>query len=315
MKRHEAWRAHYRARRYMEHLTDDELQQRAKDVFLNMLVITQEAKIGLPPISPESTCWMEVWTHVLEEFVVRFGPYPAGFGTGFMKTVAIPVPSNPLAERAAAAVSARAAPQGAYLVKYGKLKHLKPAYELGRLRIAPASAYSDPSLNPAIRDEELEVEIQPPPSEIRLTVIDPKSGKSKGSISPLGNKIKKVSRTNYYVSCFSSLFTPRLFLDFDDADACLLITRPREFIEAVFAEFERKLPAFTGLDKPVRYIDPLNTSLRDLDVFFCKHFRYAYQKEFRIVWLPKKLCSDLDPVFLELGKLSDYAELISLAGT
>lgn len=74
MKRHEMWRGQYRSRRYIEHLTDDEVRQRAKDVFLNMLVITEEAKIGLPPINPESTCWMILWTHVLEEFVIRFGP-------------------------------------------------------------------------------------------------------------------------------------------------------------------------------------------------------------------------------------------------
>lgn len=74
MKRHEMWRGQYRSRRYVEHLADDEVRQRAKDVFLNMLVITEEAKIGLPPINPESTCWMILWTHVLEEFVIRFGP-------------------------------------------------------------------------------------------------------------------------------------------------------------------------------------------------------------------------------------------------
>jgi len=45
MKRHEMWRGQYRSRRYIEHLTDEEVRQRAKDVFLNMLVITEEAKI------------------------------------------------------------------------------------------------------------------------------------------------------------------------------------------------------------------------------------------------------------------------------
>jgi hypothetical protein len=296
----------------MEHLTDEEVQQRAKDVFLNMLVITEDAKIGLPPINPESTYWIELWTNVLDEFVVRFGPYPAGFDTGFMTALPIPLPSHPLASQAAAAVSTRAATRGTYLVKYGKLQHLRPAYEFGRLRIAPASSYADPSLNPAIRDDELEVELQPPPSEMRLDVIDPATGESRGRLNPIGNKIRKVSRTNYYVSCFSSLLTPRLFQDFDNADACLLITRPREFIEVVFAEFERRLPVFTGLERPVRYIDPLNATLRDLEVFFCKHFRYAYQAEFRFVWLPPELRGDLEPLFLELGGLSAYAELISL---
>lgn len=312
MKRHEVWRAQYRAHRYMLHLSDAEVRQRAKDVFLNMPVMTEKAKIGLPPVNSESTDWMVLWTHVLEEFVIRFGPYPLGFETGFMSDVSVPLPSNPLAEKAAAVVANRTAPQGAYLVKYGRLKFLKPAYESGKIRIAPASSYADASLNPAIRDEELEVEIQPPPSELRLEVIDPKTGERKGQIRPIGNRITMGSRTDYYVYCLSSLFVPRLFLDFDNADACLVITRPRDFVESVFREFERRLPDFSGLEKPVRYIDPLNATPGDIEVFFCKHFRYAYQKEFRLVWLPPQPRSELEPVFLELGSLDGLGELISL---
>ena len=193
------WRAQYRTRRYMEHLTEEELQQRAKDVFLNQLVLTNEAKIGLPPINAEGQYWMIQWTHILEEFVIRYGPYPSGFTSGFMKDLSIPRPDVPLAECAAKAVRGREIAQGTYFAKFGKAQYLKQAFKNGEIRIAPAASYSDPSLNPVIRDEELELTIQPPPSEFRMEIIDPTTGEKKGDISPIGNKITTSSQTNYYI--------------------------------------------------------------------------------------------------------------------
>jgi hypothetical protein len=53
-----------------------------------MPVVTEENKIGLPPIDGEGHHWMVTWTHVLEEFVLRYGPYPAGFDEGFARGLA-----------------------------------------------------------------------------------------------------------------------------------------------------------------------------------------------------------------------------------
>ena len=68
------WRRQYDARRYARHLSQSELNQRIRDVILNMLCLTPEAKIGLWPITLESAIWMEKWTHVLEEIQLRHGP-------------------------------------------------------------------------------------------------------------------------------------------------------------------------------------------------------------------------------------------------
>ena len=110
----------------------------------------------------------------------------------------------------------------------------------------------------------------------------------------------------------SHLFVPRLFLDFDHADACLLITNPQKFIERLNKAFEQATAGFIAVVNPVRYIDPLNTRLDEIEIFFCKHFRYAYQKEFRIAWLPHKPCQQLDYIYLTLGSLEDICELITL---
>jgi len=63
---------------------------------------------------------------------------------------------------------------------------------------------------------------------------------------------------------------------------------------------------------PVTYIDPFGDYKSEPDVYFSKHFRYGYQKEFRLVWLPPAKTDLLDPVFLEIGSMEDYCHLITL---
>ena len=79
LPRHIAHRRQYDSRRYARLLSQSELNQRIRDVFLNLLRVTPEAKIGIGPVTAESSIWMEKWTHVLEEMQLRHGPYPAGF--------------------------------------------------------------------------------------------------------------------------------------------------------------------------------------------------------------------------------------------
>ena len=62
---------------------------------------------------------------------------------------------------------------------------------------------------------------------------------------------------------------------------------------------------------PVIYVDPLQQSRPEIaeEIYFCKHFRYAYQNEFRFV-LKSVQQSTLTPFFLELGAITDIAEFI-----
>src|ERR1700732_113279 len=79
LPRHEIWRREYRIRRYAHHLSQSELNRRIRDVFLNLLNLAPDAKVGPGPITEESVIWMVKWTHMLEEMQLRHGPYPAGF--------------------------------------------------------------------------------------------------------------------------------------------------------------------------------------------------------------------------------------------
>jgi hypothetical protein len=298
----------------MEHLKEDDLQQRAKDVFNNLISLDEESKISLPKLSSETEKWMILWKHVLEEFAIRFGSYPSGFTTGFIKNARIPDPRSPLALKAADAVKTTSLPQGDYFFKYGKSKYLKQALNEKRIRIAPASSYDDPSLNPAVRDKELELSIYPLPSEVKMKAYNGKTGKYKGDIHPKDLIYTKRSKTNYYVYCLSLSFAPRLFLDFD-ADACLVIRKPAEFEETILSIFESKMKDWSGVGQRVVYIDPLNCSMADINVFSSKHFRYAYQREYRFIWLPPNPEQILDDIFIEVPNIEEYYYLVNLSET
>jgi hypothetical protein len=49
---------------------------------------------------------------------------------------------------------------GEYILKYSQAKYLTETIEKGIIRISPASTYDDPSLNYAIRDDELSFSLQ-----------------------------------------------------------------------------------------------------------------------------------------------------------
>jgi hypothetical protein len=296
----------------MAHLKEHDLQQRARDVLNNLILLDEESKISLPKVSYESTKWMILWTHVLEEFVIRFGPYPNGFTTGFMKNVRIPDPSSAPAPKAANAVKTTVLPAGDYLFKYGKSQHLKQALYEKQIRISPASSYDDSSLNPAIRDKELELSVCPSPSELKINAYDGKTGGYKGYIRPDNFVLTARSKTNYYVYCLSLSFAPRLFLDFD-ADACLVIRKPSEFQEIILSAFESTLRDWSGIGQKVKYIDPLNCSIKDIDVFSSKDFCYAYQKEYRFIWLPHSAAQSLEHVIIDMPNIEKYCYLVDIS--
>jgi hypothetical protein len=314
IKRSEMWRQQYRNHRYMEHLNIEELQQRAKGIYLNILVLTPEAKLGPVSLDDGGGYWMILFTHVLEEFKLRFGPYPAGFLDGFMKDVKIPDPTSPIALKAAEIVNRHNLQPGTYLAKFGKRCHIQAALERGAIRIFPASFYDNSSFNPAIRDKELQLSIQVHPSTIGLTITDKKTMKPT-KIKPIGNiEITQKSLTDYYIYCMTSVLVPRLFLDFekDGYDTCLIITKPRFFLNSLLNAFAKILPAWECAGIPVLYIDPLNAKEQDLNVFYSKHFRYTYQKEYRTIWLPPNHVKKLHYIDVKLDDLHKYCESISI---
>ncbi|MGI8733749.1 MAG: hypothetical protein ACR2LM_10670 [Pyrinomonadaceae bacterium] len=277
----------------------------------NMTVLTEGLKIGLHPVGPELEYWGRNFTDFLEECVVRGYKYPQPLAHK-MDDTQIPKYDWPGLESAVSGFASKKLEPGKFLLKYGQTRFLQPLLEKGIVRIAPAAMYDDPSLSPAVRDTELEISIAALPSEVKLVAYDGKTGQLKGPVHPKGNiTMTAKARSNYYVLCLAAAFSLRMFGDFN-ADSCLLIKDPVRFVETVQRAFDEKLPGWDSLGWGVSYIDPFQAKSARPDVHFSKHFRYAYQKEYRIVWLPPTKQTSLDPIFLELGNLEEYCELIRL---
>jgi hypothetical protein len=303
------WRQDYRQDRYLEHLSLDELEQRVRDVLTNISVLSEDGKLSLPPVEKGTGYWIQLFTHLLEEFALR----GQSFRAGFLKDNPMPIPTWPEMPRAARAVSGRVFEPGKFLFKFGKQEHLKSTLETGMIRLAPASSYSDPSLNYAIRDDELNFTVQMPAKDTWIQEVDEKTlNPAGGRIKALGNiSFTQTVPSDYYVYCLSSLFTFRLFDDFE-ADACLVIKQPKQFIERVLLAGFTKLPNWLARVDAVDYLDPLRTKRESVRAFFAKHFRHSYQKELRIIWVPENRQQNLQPVFTETGPLHEIAEIIVL---
>lgn len=206
------------------------------------------------------------------------------------------------------------------LVKYGKKKHLRPALKQGELRISPASYYKkkDRSLNLARRDDELVRKLIDAATDMTSTIgRRPKLRKAKPAL--YSRRVQSV--TNYYIFCLAGGWQLRLFGDFD-ADACLVITDPTRFAHALGEAVRSQLPDWHFACQFVRYIDPVQ-ELRFMNrgaeerfaPFFCKDFRFSYQKEVRAVWLPpdqEDPRMQLEHFKVRLGSLEDYCEMVEI---
>lgn len=192
---------------------------------------------------------------------------------------------------------------GSYLLKFSKRQYNEQTLQTGRLRISSASAYDDDTHLRAVKDREMERTTFALPNEVELTT------EASQRVEPLGAvTVRTQTCTDYYLYCVSQTFARRLFHDFR-ADSCLLIYNVNEFVDRLVNTVLQRYPEYTVSDRNVEYFDPFDCH-REIDVFFMKPFAYAYQQEFRIVWLPPSPIQRLEPFFIELGSLEDCAELI-----
>jgi hypothetical protein len=258
--------------------------------------------------------WEDLWRYVVDEADRRFG---RSIADDFLEQVKVSCvetrQSRPrliprLSDERADAFLHRAQVDGQFfLVRYSRRKWLEALVSHGHLRIFPATRYDDPSLNPAIRDNELEVAIQP--HGLTAEVFD-KAGRSKGTLEIAENLLTAVSQTNYYVNCLSGFLSPDLFPDFD-ADACVIIRDPRTYVSRILHALDARLGwRWGGTAEKIKYIDPLNTSVRQFNIPVAKHFHYAYQQEWRVAWWPADYMHDLPFLDLELGSMADCCTLL-----
>jgi hypothetical protein len=305
---HEAWRRAYRSRRYCRHLTQDELDQRIRDLILNAWLLTPEAKIGLSPVT-QGALDMELFTHVLEEMALRHGPYPNGFTRHVLKPESFPDFVGELGRRVAAVFLSRGLTPESVLIKFGKSEHMRALLERGAIRVQAASYYARPDHIGAIGDDELSL-----PLSLSLTREDitghlmvPEPVPTRSSRGRLD--VTYHATTDYWLYCLSTTAAARLFVDFQ-ADACVIIKDPTSFHRLLAAHGAERLPDSVLRHGLVKYVDPLLPETLAIDVPMSKHFRYKYQCEYRYVWAPVHPTGALPQVDLTLGNLEGIAELV-----
>lgn len=306
MTNNDFWRDVYRKHRYMEFLTDEELQVRTKDIFLNMVTLTSEGKVGLHGVNKQGKFWLSIWTHILEEFAIRYGPYPNGFTKGFMKDASIVNPTFPNIPPSKIAIDKIGGLKEGYIYKFGKKEHLDSMYKHGRIRIAPASLYNDSSLNKAIQDDELSFSVSSRSENITIKNSDNEIIPAYGNVT-----FHLKSTTNYYVHCFASKYTFREYDDFE-ANSCIVITKPRILFQKMMKAVKKKYPEFDGFASPVKYLDPLTCNPKDVEILIAKHFKYSYQNEVRTIWVPPTPMQHLELFYIEIGSMEKYARIINI---
>lgn len=309
---HEIWRRAYRQRRYCQHLSQSELNGRIRDLFLTLCTLTPDAKVGVLDMDIYGARCMELWTHVLEEMVIRFGPYPAGFTREILHSEPFPDFVGPLAARAAAALNHIS--QKGVTIKFGKPEHMRDLYERGALRIQSASFYRKADHNGAIRDDELALEVSLSLQREHIVKLVANPQDVPADVSNHRFDIRYESITDYWLYCVTTAVQPRIFVDFE-AEACVVIKDTPRFLEALNKAVAPHVQKAQFRHGEICYIDPLQPATAIIDVPMSKHFSYSYQKEVRFAWIPSEPRSDLTHIDVELGSLKEYAELIMLPAT
>jgi hypothetical protein len=288
------------------YLTNEELAKRTQDVLTNMTILTAMGKISLPsPTEKSEFPWMEIWTHILEEFALRRMRLPEKC----IDPETLPNPTAPIPAKGYMESRESKSDLSRTLVKYGNKGWLANALATGEWLVSPASYYSDPSLGHARYDSELEFSMSLPMFE---QTTKPVEGIENGYYYNLKDvfTLNVRAATDYYLVSLARGLIYRMFDDFR-SDACLIIHDEVEFKRRMFSAFMAIKPGGLGECRAVDYIDPCMPK-KVADVYFVKHFRYAYQEEVRFVWTPSSPIAKLPRIVINLGPLNDICELLTL---
>lgn len=294
----------YCRNRYLALLSDEQLGRRVEGIVGNMHTIDSSGLVSVDKGDPALSYWLSLLTEVQVEMALRHGPYPAGWKRGMIDFGNMPGSITSAGSASALTLELSQPLPSRCIIKYGRREFLASTLQDGRIRVAPASLYNDHSLNAAVRDDELSAEIEYDPS-VPFNDFPP------GTILfPSGRvAIRRELGTNYYVYCATDRLSTRLLLDFE-GDACLIIRDVDAFLARLNEAMQKRLGGWQFVTSYVEYYDPLQVNPAEIDVLLFKHFRYAYQHEVRLGWLPPQPIKELQPIFVEVGSLEDIAELV-----
>jgi len=206
---------------------------------------------------------------------------------------------------------ARKIPKKDFLVRYSKKNYIEKPFSEGSIRLAPASSYADSSLNAAQFDEELRHFSVTPDEQLLFKMYgsDTLGGPERElPVTPL-ELFRYMEVQNFYVICCATSFDCRMFYDFE-ADAAIIIFDNDTFISRINSAVLDQVPSKFKHGK-INYYDPYLVKRPQLVPGFSKHFRYAYQDEYRLIWEVSPQIP-LQPFFINIGSMHDIADLVEL---
>ena len=194
------------------------------------------------------------------------------------------------------------------LLRFGPKKFMRELSDTGGLLFQEASTFGQAE-NLSVRDDELTLLMKRyvPKDELKLIRGAPDAKTIKGRGAALNYSL---SCPDFLVLCMTDTINLRLVSDWN-AEAVVVIHDPTEFTKRLKNAARGMIKNAGGDDLEsgkVQYIDPY-FPLDHPDVPFCKHYKFAYQREFRFV-VRGSNALDFTKRKLEVGPIKDIAELV-----
>jgi len=306
--RHEVWRHAYLADPYLLGAPDDRVAKRFKDVMMNVTELDPHGKLGMHDVLKDDT-WTRKFTHMLEEYGSR-----GGTPVDVVQKARLPIlryfeNGDPIALKL---FDGYQAPSTRFLVKYGRKQFLEPMLAEGRTRVCPASFYNNPSHLASVQDDEISRTFFIPTYKERLAGKSALEFQGHNIVFGEDDIVLPVVSRDYYLFSLCDHIYYRMPTDFD-ADAALIIRDPALFTQRIISHFLAQQLDWEPLHGPVTYYDPYRDYTKIRVPEMSKHFGYGYQREVRIAFKAKgPIKSALEPVFLKIGPMNDFAELLSV---
>jgi hypothetical protein len=307
LKRQEWWSLEYYKEPYLVDATTPSLHKRYQDIVGNLTTLDQSGRISVLAGESRDVLASKI-THVQEELFVR-GIMPRRADDD----IHLPNPTFPNVPPGLRILGGSKLPDVPYLVKIGEYSHMRAMIEVGEIRIAPASSFNDKSLAAAIKDNERELFAHYSRSDLQKTTLG-RSTADKIDPEQSGEIVVKRTLPDFYAYCLTHKYDHRLLDDFHK-DSVVLIREPGAFLKKLVHAVTSKFPDLHSRIDAISYYDPY--CVEDWNPSsdgFLKHFRYAYQKEFRACFsVPVGSHHVFNPFFVHVGDMRSYAELLTIS--
>ncbi|WP_342234915.1 hypothetical protein [Inquilinus sp. OTU3971] len=306
LRRHEVWRHTYLAYPYLIGAPDDRVAERFRNIFMNVTELGPDGKVCPVPLT-ETDEYMQVFTHMLEEYGFRSGGPPAEL----IETAREPIfryfeNGTPIG---VTMFEGYRPPTTPILVKYGKRQFLEPMLRSGELRLANAGLYNDAGFLNAVRDDETSRTFFIPTYRERLKGMTHIQIQGKRVEFNDDDIVLPLVFNDYYLFSLCEAIHYRMPTDFN-SDAAIIIKDPVIFKQRLISTFLARFPDWVPMEGKVTYYDPYRDYTKFNVPEMAKHFGYAYQKEVRVAFRPRHLSTNLEPMFLSIGSMKDYADMV-----